>query len=145
MGQEELWTTLWKTVEDKPENAFRHALNRIVPQALAKTRAASPSARISGFSGVKHRTYSAKASASMHRHAQTRQQRVDNLWESPWSLWRKGALSVYPAVDKSAPGRLRSRSAGSGIAEAAVDEGIAPDFSTDSGNSQTRDPGVRSC
>lgn len=101
---EKLWTTLWKTAEDRPGNASRHALSRIVPQALARTRAASPSARILGFSGVKHRTYSAKASASMHRHAQTRQQLVDNLWESPWSLWRKGALSNDAAVDKHAPG-----------------------------------------
>lgn len=101
---EKLWTTLWKTAEDRPGNASRHALSRIVPQALARTRAASPSARILGFSGVKHRTYSAKASASMRRHAQTRQQPVDNLWESPWSLWRKGALSNDAAVDKHAPG-----------------------------------------
>ena len=56
MGQEKLWTTLWKTIEDRPKNAFRHALNRIVPQALAKTRAASPSARISGFSGDRKST-----------------------------------------------------------------------------------------
>ena len=92
MGREKLWTTLWKTVEDRPESVFRHALNRMMPQALAETRAASPSARISGFSGVKHRTYSANAAASMRAHAQTRQHPVDNVWKSPWGLWRKGAL-----------------------------------------------------
>lgn len=92
MAEMELWKTLWKTVEGKPENAFRRALNRCVPQALAETRAASPSARISGFSGVRHRTYSAFAAPSMPGHAQTRQQRVDKLWKSPRGLWRKGAL-----------------------------------------------------
>jgi hypothetical protein len=102
MGRQELWITLWKTVEDRPENASRHALNRIVPQALAETRAASPSARFSGFSGVKHRTYSAFAAASMRRHAQIRQQHVDNVWKSPCSLWRKGALKALRPVDKHA-------------------------------------------
>ncbi|MDN5792737.1 MAG: hypothetical protein L0H22_06725, partial [Brevibacterium aurantiacum] len=88
-----LWTTLWKTVEGRPENAFRRALNRCVPQALAETRAASPSARITGFSGVNHRTYSAFAAPSMSVHAQTGQQCVDNLWISRHELWRKGALN----------------------------------------------------
>lgn len=114
--------------EDRPETVFRHALSRIMPQALARTRAASPSARILGFSGVKHRTYSAKASASMRRHAQTRQQLVDNLWESPWRLWRKGALSADGAVDKPAHDRVSSRSDGNRIAEAAVDGKFDPHF-----------------
>src|SRR5699024_1519230 len=98
MGQEKLWTTLWKTVEDRPENTFRHALNRIVPQALAKTRAASPSARISGFSGVKPRTYSAIAAASMRAHAHARQHAVGNERKSPGGLWRKGALRASHVV-----------------------------------------------
>ncbi|WP_209325070.1 hypothetical protein [Brevibacterium renqingii] len=100
MEHEKLWTTLWKTIEDRPESVFRHALNRMMPQALAETRAASPSARISGFSGVKHRTYSAFALASMRPHAQTRQQLVDSLWISPQRLWRKGALKAAEAVDE---------------------------------------------
>lgn len=52
MDEMKLWKTLWKTAEGRPGNASRRALNRFVPQALAETRAASPSARISGFSGV---------------------------------------------------------------------------------------------
>ncbi|SMX88817.1 hypothetical protein BSP239C_02055 [Brevibacterium sp. 239c] len=93
MDEMELWKTLWKTVEGKPENASRRALNRFVPQALAETRAASPSARISGFSGVNHRTYSAFSAPSMSVHAQTSQQSVDNLWICRPELWRKGTLN----------------------------------------------------
>lgn len=93
MDEMELWKTLWKTVEGKPENASRRALNRFVPQALAETRAASPSARISGFSGVNHRTYSSFASPSMSVLPQASQQRVDNLWICRHELWRKGALN----------------------------------------------------
>lgn len=93
MDEADLWKTLWTTVEGRPENAFRHALNRCVPQALAETRAASPSARIPGFSGVNHRTYSAIAAPSMSVYAQTSQQRVDNLWICRYELWRKDALN----------------------------------------------------
>lgn len=93
MGEMKLWKTLWITVEGRPENAFRRALNRCVPQALAETRAASPSARITGFSGVNHRTYSAFAAPSTSVHAQTSQQCVDNLWICRRELWRKGALN----------------------------------------------------
>ncbi|MGC3021548.1 MULTISPECIES: hypothetical protein [unclassified Brevibacterium] len=107
MGRSELWITLWETVEDKPEDMFGLALNRIMPQALAKTRAASPSARISGFSGVKHRTYSAFAAASMHRHAQTRQQPVDKLWESLVGLWREGGSYAVESVDKPSISRCQ--------------------------------------
>ena len=123
----------------------RHALSRIGPQALARTRAASPSARILGFSGVKHRTYSANAAASMHRHAQTRQQLVDNLWESPRGLWRKGALNVDGLLKTVLPDLIRSRPAGTVIAEAAVDGGFDRKVPTDSGNSQTRGPEGRPC
>ncbi|SDR69412.1 hypothetical protein SAMN04489751_0101 [Brevibacterium sandarakinum] len=31
MGEMKLWKTLWKTVEGRPENASRRALNRYVP------------------------------------------------------------------------------------------------------------------
>lgn len=93
MGEMKLWKTLWKTVEGRPENASRRALNRYVPQALAETRAASPSARITGFSGVNHRTYSAFAAPSMSVHPHTGQQCVDNLWICRDELWRKGSLN----------------------------------------------------
>lgn len=93
MGEMKLWKTLWITVEGRPENVSRRALNRYVPQALAETRAASPSARITGFSGVNHRTYSAFAAPSMPVHPHTGQQCVDNLWICRYELWRKGSLN----------------------------------------------------